>query len=83
MQVGPHQLGPDRERVALATLVAVIARSQIVVAQRAEKAEKEEQEEKPEKTGPLFPAGFDAVDIAILDWIAVDSRRLSRSFMRM
>ena len=46
----------------LKTLVAVIAHSQIVVPARACRA-------------PELPAGFDAVDIAILDWIAAEGRR--------
>ncbi|HWX34860.1 MAG TPA: hypothetical protein VNZ53_46470 [Steroidobacteraceae bacterium] len=41
---------------------AVIARSQIVVAQ-------------PCRAVPSLPTGFDYVDIAVLDWIAVDGRR--------
>jgi hypothetical protein len=46
------------DRPALDTLVAVIAHSQIVVAA---------------PRGRL-PAGFDEVDIAILDWIVAETR---------
>jgi hypothetical protein len=44
---------------------AVIAHSQIVVA-RAYRAESS------------LPAGFDYADIAVLDWIAAEGRRLGR-----
>ena len=51
----------------LATLSAVIARSQIVVARPPCRR---------------LPAGFDEVDIAILNWIAAEGRR-PRSLMQM
>jgi hypothetical protein len=61
----------DQDRPAIATLAAVIAHSQIVVA-------------KPHKpTTTRFPVGFDAVDVAILDWIAAEGRHAARSFGRM
>jgi hypothetical protein len=47
------------------TLDAVIAYSQIVVAQ-------------PHSPMPTLPAGFEDLDIAVLDWIAVEGRRLGR-----
>jgi hypothetical protein len=50
----------------LRTLCAVIARSQIVVARAP--ADKNR-----------FPAGFDAIDIAILEWIAREGRRADRA----
>jgi hypothetical protein len=53
----------------LETLSAVIAHSQIVVADRTSRRR--------------LPAGFDDVDIAILDWIAAEGRRAGRSFVRM
>ena len=28
-----------------------------------------------------LPAGFDAVDVAILDWIAAEGRRVERSYL--
>jgi hypothetical protein len=43
------------------TLAAVIAHSQIVVAH---------------SPMPALPAGFEDLDIAMLDWIAVEGRRL-------
>jgi hypothetical protein len=52
------------DRPDVATLAAVIAHSQIVVA----------------APGRRLPAGFDAVDIAILDWIVAESRHLGRSY---
>ncbi len=53
----------------LATLAAVIARSQIVVADRSA----------PRR----LPAGFDDVDVAILDWIVAESRRAGNGLVRM
>jgi hypothetical protein len=54
----------------LATLVAAIARSPIVVA-------------RPAAPAPRLPAGFDEVDLAVLDWIAAEGRRIGRSLARM
>lgn len=53
----------------LETLAAVIARSQIVVAERLPRRR--------------LPAGFDEVDVAILDWIAAEGRRVARSLVRL
>jgi hypothetical protein len=50
----------------LETLAAVIARSPIVVAD-------------PALRRARLPAGFDAVDLAILDWIATEGRRIGRT----
>lgn len=55
-----------------AEVVAVIAHSQIVVPRR----------ENGSRLSRL-PAGFDAVDVAILDWIAAEGRRAGRSFLSM
>ncbi len=49
------------------TLAAVIAHSQIVVAEPAQR----------------FLAGFDEVDLAILDWIIAESRYAGRGYVRM
>jgi hypothetical protein len=49
------------------TLAAVIAHSQIVVAEPAQR----------------FLADFDEVDIAILDWIIAESRYADRSYLPM
>jgi hypothetical protein len=49
----------------LAMLVAAIARSQIVVRQ-------------PAKPARPLPAGFETVDVAILEWIAAEGRRAGR-----
>jgi hypothetical protein len=57
----------DLDRPDLDTLAAVIAHSQIVVA----------------APGRRLPAGFDEVDIAILDWIIAEGRRASCSYVRM
>jgi len=59
----------NQDRVELAELVAVIAHSQIVVARPA--------------AGSRLPAGFGAVDIAILEWIAAEGRRGGRTLARM
>ncbi len=60
----PRMQYPDIE-----TLAAVIARSQIVVADRM-----------PPRR---LPAGFDEVDVAMLDWIAAERRRAGRSLLPM
>jgi hypothetical protein len=62
-------IATNKDGLALAELAAVIAHSQIVVA----------------KLEPAWhlPAGFGAVEIAILDWIAAEGRRASRAFARM
>lgn len=49
----------------LAALVAVIAHSQIVARQ-------------PARLAAPLPAGFEAVDLAILEWIAAEGRRAGR-----
>jgi hypothetical protein len=49
----------------LATLAATIAHSQIVVRQ-------------PRRPAPPLPPGFEAVDLAILEWIAAEGRRAGR-----
>jgi hypothetical protein len=56
----------------LDTLAAVIARSQIVVAAMPADIRR-------------FPAGFDSVDIAILEWIAAEGSRAGHEleFVRM
>jgi len=65
MEMASHQ-----DRFDLATLAAVIARSQIVLA-------------KAEKPLARLPAGFEAVDVAVLEWIAAEGRRSGRSLLRM
>ncbi len=55
----------------IATLAAMIAHSQIVV---------------PKPVCPAFdhlPAGFDDVDVFILDWIAAEARRAGPAFARI
>jgi hypothetical protein len=53
----------NQDRLDLDTLAAVITHSQIVVATPVKR----------------LPAGFDEVDIAILDWIATERRVDRRS----
>lgn len=60
---------PKMQFTDLETLAAVIARSQIVVADRT--------------SSRWLPAGFDSVDVAILDWIAAEGRRAGRGLVRM
>ena len=60
---------PKMQFTDLETLAAVIARSQIVVADRT--------------SSRRLPAGFDSVDVAILDWIAAEGRRAGRGLVRM
>ena len=62
------QLGQDQHYQDVATLAAVIAHSQIVV-------------EPSTRSAPCLPAGFDDVDLAVLDWIAAEGRRLGRSLL--
>lgn len=60
--------GSDVETFAdVETLAAVIARSQIIVAEPAQR----------------FLADFDEVDIAILDWIIAESRLTGRGYLPM
>jgi len=60
------------QRTDLETLTAVIAHSQIVVAKSAVRV----------AVQGLLP-GFEAADVAILDWIVAESRRASRGLVRM
>lgn len=60
---------PIEQYTDLKTLAAVIARSQILVAHRTARRR--------------LPAGFDEVDVVILDWIAAERRRAGRSLVRM
>jgi hypothetical protein len=53
------------DRPDLETLIAAIARSPIVATERA-------------FAHAALPAGFEKVDVAILRWIAADSRRAGR-----
>lgn len=60
---------PDSDCPTIETLVAaVIAHSQIVVAQ-------------PHSLMPSLQSGFEDVDIAVLDWIAAEGRRLGRRLL--
>jgi hypothetical protein len=55
----------------IATLAALIARSEIVVRE-------------PTRTAfNHLPAGFDDVDVFILDWIAAEGRRAGQAFARI
>ena len=64
------QLGKDHQYPNVETLAAVIAHSQIVVGA-------------PGQTAPRLPAGFDDVDLAVLDWIAAEGRRIGRGYARL
>jgi len=58
----------------LGTLLAVIAHSQIVVL---------EADREPLWRHRPFPAGFDDVDVAVLEWIAAEGRRVGRAVARL
>ena len=64
------KLSRDQNGLALETLAAMIAHSQIVMVQ-------------PAKPASLLSAGYDEVDISILDWIAAEGLRFGRSFVKM
>ena len=53
----------DQDRACLEALAAAVARSPIVVLRPA----------------TLLPAGFDDIDVAILNWIAAEARQLRRA----
>jgi hypothetical protein len=60
MELATDWLDPAVGDATLYALTAAIARSPIVVRRRA----------------ALLPAGFDQVDVAILNWIAAEARQL-------
>lgn len=62
------------ERVEVAALIALIAGSPIVVSGHSAGRVVARRD---------LPAGFDAIDIATLDWIAAESRRADRRPWRM
>jgi hypothetical protein len=64
------KLSMDLDLLTLQTLAEVIARSQIVV-------------EHPADPAMRLPAGFDATDVAILDWIVAEGRRVGRGLVQM
>jgi len=61
---------PSSDYSTIEALAAVIEHSQIVVAQ-------------PQRPMPSLPAGFDDSDIAVLDWIAAEGRRLGRGLLQI
>jgi len=54
----------------VATLAATIAHSEIVVPQRSRYLE-------------CFPVGYEEIDVAVLDWIAAEGRRVGRGIALM
>ena len=54
----------------IATLAAMIAHSQIVVPE-------------PPRYLERFPAGYEDIDIAVLEWIAAEGRRVGRGLALM
>jgi len=64
-----ERLGADLEG-----LLAVIARSPIVVARRIRPFA---------RPLALLPAGYGEVELAMLDWIAAEARRVRHSFTQM
>jgi hypothetical protein len=61
------EFSTNQDRLTVEELVAAIVRSPIIVARPA----------------ALLPAGFDEVDVAILNWIAAEARSLRRGFALM
>ena len=61
------KLSMDQDLVTLNTLAEVIARSQIVLESSAGRV-------------ALLPPGFDATDVAVLDWIVAEGRSVARSY---
>ena len=61
------QILVDCEHSLLAAILALIGRSPITVVRQA----------------PNLPAGFTEVDVAILDWIAEEGRRIGRGYARL
>ena len=72
-------LKPDRQWVNVETLEAVIACSPILLRRRWVHAAR-----RPQVSPRRFPlpAGFDSVDAAILEWIAIEGRRGGRDLVR-
>ena len=64
---------PDFQRPDVELLAAVIACSEIVVARLLAQPT-------PRRR---LPTGFEDVDVAILDWIAREGRRVGRGLIRM
>ncbi len=54
----------------IATLAAMVSHSQIVVSD-------------PPQYTACFPAGYEEVDIAVLEWIAAEGRRVGRGLALM
>jgi hypothetical protein len=59
---------PTNSSTTIAMISAVIAHSQIVVAQ-------------PRRPVTSLPAGYDYADIAVLDWITLEGGRLGQSLL--
>jgi hypothetical protein len=64
------RLIPASRCTTVESIFAAIARSQIIVPN-------------PYRTVSSLPPGFDFVDIAVLDWIAAEDRRLGRALLAM
>lgn len=65
----------------LATIAALIAHSQIVVAQIVVAAPAPLHRAFADR--PPLPPGFDEVDAAVLEWIAAEGRRVRRAIARL
>jgi hypothetical protein len=68
----PIPMLANDDRPDVETLAAVIARSQILVAAPVKALSVKD-----------LPAGYDDVDVAILDWIAAEGRRAGRGLAPM
>ena len=74
MDLARKQNGLDKG-LDLGTLLAAIAHSQIVVARPAGRLWR--------LPSRCLPPGYDDTDIAILDWIAAEGRRVGRNYLPM
>jgi hypothetical protein len=77
----------DQNRPRLERLIALVARSQMVVPRQAPTfpASSLRAGSLPAASLPAasLPTGFDRVDAVILDWIAGEGRRIGRGFALM
>jgi hypothetical protein len=64
------KLSMDHDLFTLETLAEVIAHSQIIVENAVDRAAR-------------LPTGFDATDVAILDWIVAEGRRVGCGLVQM
>ncbi len=64
------KLSTDQDLFTLKTLTDVIAHSQIIVENAVDRAAR-------------LPTGFNATDVAVLDWIVAEGRRVGSGLVQM